>query len=364
MEVSILCPAIRVRIQIGSKILDDFKMFSGFVLRALFEGYTLSDIDAVIGLGETVIVEEIDYLRKIGFIIDAETTCSVGGREFCNLMSAVDAVNQCEINAFIELFSGTILPYNPEIFTDTADDNSSATLAKNVYLSSFYERDYGQTKDFALIQSGELLGGINEKQSDSLYTQLEFNKESEGFIRLTLDEIPPIDRPFEQSQQSTLGLRHSLLQINWTAENPKLKKYESYFELLKMLSGVEDGLLVSQFGYELLEEQARVREYNREIKPLIYDNFLCRFIDSAPSGAGRTYDVELHQQIDVSQEQWQGACKDYFRYYIDTNILASTNLKNHLEIATITVDDNYYIQRIPFDLFLSNLFKQEKVGDI
>lgn len=356
MGVSILCPVIKVRIVIGSKILDDVKRFTGFVMRALFEGYSVADIDAVIGLGEAVVTEEIEYLRKIGFVSGEENSFSESGKEYCALMAAVDSANERGIDAYVELFSGKILPYILEAFTDSALDEEAKVLKRSVYISSLYERDYSETKEFIFGRHGDLFDGLNEKQIESVYTQLEFDKGSESFISLTIENIPPLDYEFTVEPKKCINLRRSFVHIRWSAAFISLENYLHKLDLLETLSETEDGILISQFGHSLLKDRRKESNFNAALQPLIYDNFTREFVDTIPDGNYGEYDIELSCQFDVSAKRWQTPCIDYFKYHIEQNAIPNLSLENPFRVARITCDSSYYIQRIPFDLFLADFF--------
>lgn len=356
--ITAMCPAIAVQIKVGSTLLDDFKAFSGFLLQAIHDEYSIDDINAVVGLGESVIIEELDYLRKIGFITDGDTL-TANGLEYYNLISSIDEANERDIKAFVELYSGRILPYKPELFVEMADINDEMPnirkreLKTRVYPYTLRDRSYGDSKDFVFNQCKDLFAGLSARHKESIYTQLAFDKENRGFVRLTLSEVPPVEYTPDQGERNLIKLRRSFLNIRWAVRNPEVDKYRKHLESIKSLSNVGDGIFISSYAKSILEKDSIIGEYNRSDNILFYDNYLQNFVDTAPKSSDTEFDIKLPQKFSNSKTSEKS---DYFKQYIDEYILPDIIkcIQCEVEVVTMSIEENCFIQHTPFELFLSD----------
>ena len=94
-KLALFCPVIKAKININSVMLDDIGQFTKFILWAIGKGYKLNEIDQIIELGEYVILEEIIYLCKIGFIIEKNDTYSLSenGLSYLKLIDTIEYIN-------------------------------------------------------------------------------------------------------------------------------------------------------------------------------------------------------------------------------------------------------------------------------
>lgn len=349
-NLQIYCPVIRGKIHINSGMLDDIGQFTKFILWAIGNGYKLVEIDQIIELGEYVILEEVNYLCKIGFIIEGESTYSLSenGMTYLKLIETLDYINSLELCININCFTGEVQKYNELNYDKDALEEDVQKLPEMISRQFFYNKNYANSREFIIQNYPELFQDLSEVHKDSIHIEIECDKETK-YVIYNLTEIPSADWDFsnEPTRGSTLLLKRSIQNFSYNISDERLENYKNVLSTLAMIEKFDKELLSSK-SIDIIHWDDEEKKINKGKTVLCVD---------ACKGEIITLVTNNH----VKQRKAVIQLPEY-QYEISEDIVREKlGIDNtHWVISEPKVETTKVFQLVPFDLFVQ---KEEVIDE-
>jgi len=358
MDISFACPVTRVKLSIGSEILDSAGAFTKFIISTVAEDYSVSKIDTIIDLGETIIEEELEYLKIIGFVKPKDLPDNAGfeniqntnnydltekGKDFYKLLSAVENFNETEKQVFIEHISGQIVDTKPI----SADCKNLPKIEMQSYIQKklFYNKNYANSKEIVLdcLSDEEL----SDEKKESIYTILEFNIAENDFFCFSISEEDLKNYHNTRNENKMIVFERDLFKIEYTLSDERLVNYRNVIDTLFKINKFDYELL-SQKAIDLLECYENEQNKNKNVKPVYYDNFTGELLSGnnfAPPYGDAKLRVILPEITD-------------FAPFSVEQIVESLVIPESFRIELKNSNKLTVYQEVPFKLFLENIKNQ------
>lgn len=263
-ELKLFCPVIQGKIRINSGMLDDIGQFTKFILWAIGKGYKLNEIDQIIELGEYVILEEIIYLCKIGFVIENNDTyiLSENGLTYLKLIDTIEKVNSMNISIHINCFTGEVQHFNEFNYERNNLNEEIQKLPKIVSKQFFYNKNYANSREFLFDNYNELIKDLSDALKESIYLEIESEKETK-YVIYELTEIPSADYDFsnENLSGSTLLFKRPIQKFSYSIKDERLQNYRNVLSTLFMIEKFDKELLSSK-SLDMILWEAEEKKFN------------------------------------------------------------------------------------------------------
>lgn len=342
------CPVIKSKLTVQSEMLDEVGQFTKFILWSLSEGYTINDIDMTIELGDFVVIEEINYLCNIGFLIDSgeRYTLTENGKMYLSLIKTVEYVNTLELNVLINCYTGEVQKYNGVIFCKDSITAEYQKLPEAVSRQFFYNLNYSNSREFLFNNYENLFNELNESQIKSINVGLICEKEIH-YIKYTLEEIPSISIDYSSMLNGApcLLLSRSYLKNNYKIFDERIENYRNVIPTLMMIDKFENGLL-SDKALDFISYYNEEKQLNQEELVFFLDMYSGETVDSVVNN------IAKHIKVAVQLPEYHFEIKDEHI----TNKVKINDFHYRLSMTNTEVKKTY--QLVPFSMFT------EERGDI
>jgi hypothetical protein len=364
MQFKLVCPVTKIIIKLYSTELDDVGAFTKFVLQSIAEGYSISEISNVVGLGEAIVQEELSYLEQIGFLVvenEHPETYALSGRgaEFYALMDVIEKVEEESYCALVENYTGEVITLRD--FIDENSTNISQSLPIKIQRQLLYNNNYNNSLELFTAEHVELLSKLSEKDRESLYTRLNFDIRETSYIELIADSsdndlfdttVVPDDL------QSYLSIRSCKLNIKLSLQDTRLNLYRSALNTLRLLLSLDSELL-SQKAKNILSLHEEEEQLNKSIKSILFNNIESGLLSVIQDGELLIPSVLIANEVtaDIAIDITESKLEDL----IETDILSEIkpDLTEFLPILMNT-SETFDVQKVPFNLFLG----KSAIGDM
>lgn len=339
--LKLFCPVIKAKININSGMLDDIGQFTKFILWAIGKGYSLNEIDQVIELGEYLILEEVVYLCKIGFVIDNNNSYSLteNGLTYLKLIDTVENVNTLGISVHINCFTGEVQKFNEHYYNIDDINGKIQKLPEIVSKQFFYNKNYANSREFVFKNYTELFQDLNEVHKESIYIEIKIDKGTK-YVIYELSEAPSVE--FDYCNETITGpallFKRAIQKFSYNYKDERLENYRNVLSTLSMIKKFDKELLSLKSLNMILWENEE-REINKGNTVICVDAYKGEIVSSITNNyeKQRITIVQLPEyQYELSEE-------------IVRSVLEISN--NHYIISEPTIEMVTVSQLVPFNLF-------------
>ena len=270
-HISVYCPIKSVFVYVGSDRVDDLSQFTKFILWAISEKYSISEISDAVSLGDIVVEDEVSYLSRIGFILEAESGLEISetGQGYLDLISSVDRFNNLRTKAHLNYFTGSVGSLNPA--ATLAPPENALCLPEKISRFIIQNRDYQPLQEFARSEYAELFSHLRPEFLNSLYFYLyPDDADLPLFQEYSLSTPPEINDQFSSSDGTMVTLSRNIVCLHFAYEDDRLLRYRTVIDTLERLSMFDPSLL-STTAVELLKYARDERSVNINATPLYID---------------------------------------------------------------------------------------------
>lgn len=269
------CPILAVKFKVGSELLDEAGRFTRFVLQALASGYTAHDINATIEVGEYQVLEEINYLCKTGFASESSPgyALSEKGLAYVHLIEAVEKINALPPVAAVNCFSGAVQAA-AVCFPKEKIDNGALFLPDSVNKQLFYNKNYGNAREFVLEQYSEFFTDLDESLTESIYVQISsVDIGNVRYLLYELNEVPAADYevPPESAGEKLVYIDRNIERIFYMLQDERLEKYRNALDSLDSFRHFDKELLTPK-ALSLLALADMEKEVNKNPSFVLVDS--------------------------------------------------------------------------------------------
>lgn len=338
--VEVYCPVCEAVVRIKSSIIDDVGQFTKFILWCLGKGYTIEEIDGVIEIGENVIGEELTYLCGIGFVKEDDGIFSLRekGRSFLYLMEIIEIFNSSKQMVNINCTTGKIQRFNNNI-ESSALKKDFQKFPSIVSWQLFYNKNYGNSKDFVIENYNQVFEHLNDVQIESLYVELEITREPK-FVKYRLDDVLPINQKYslENMDDINVVIEQPIDRIRYNIIDTRLDKHRHLIpSLLDQKNSDKKHLSFDSMRIlNLLDEEKKLNSKNNAV---YVDSLNCKVFPSFDNK-----EIE-YAKIKIKLPKYE--------YQIsDQDVKSVLNLKmNYLKASKTSTDEIIISRFIPFSAF-------------
>ena len=270
-NISVYCPITSVLIYVGSDRVDDLGQFTKFVLWAISNKYSISEISDAVSLGDIVVEDEVSYLSRIGFILDTETGFEITetGQGYLDLIAFVDKFNNLHSKANLNCFTGGVGRPNPTATINTPE--TAFCLPEKISRFIMQNRDYQPLQEFARSEYTDYFSHLRPEFLNSLYFYLYPSDAGKPLFQEYILSTPPdINDKFLSSDGTMVTLLRDIVCLHFAYEDDRLLRYRTVIDTLERLS-IFDSSLLSTTAVELLEYARDERSVNINATPLYID---------------------------------------------------------------------------------------------
>lgn len=285
-HISVYCPVKPVFVYVGSDRIDDLGQFTKFILWAISEKYSISEISDTVSLGDIVVEDEVSYLSRIGFILESESGLEISetGQGYLDLIASVDSFNNLRSKAHLNCFTGSVGSLNPA--ATLAPPENALLLPKEISLFIIQNRDYQPSQDFARSEYTEHFSHLRPEFLSSLYFYLYPDNTGEHlFQEYTLSNLPAINDQFSSSDGTMVILSRNVVCLHFTYEDDRLLQYRTVIDTLERLS-IFDSSLLSTTAVKFLKYARDERSVNINADPLYIDASTGNILSNRPIQEG------------------------------------------------------------------------------
>ncbi|MGC7872082.1 hypothetical protein ACPUYX_11200 [Desulfosporosinus sp. SYSU MS00001] len=341
-ELKLFCPVLKAKININCATLDDVGQFTKFILWAIGNGYNLSEIDRVIELGEYVVLEEVIYLCKIGFVIENNNTYSLSenGVTYLRLIDTLENVNSLDILVHINCFTGEVQKFNEHNYDKNSLNEEIQKLPEIVSRKFFFNKNYANSREFLFENYSELFQDLSETHKESIYIEIESDKETK-YIIYELNQVPSAD--FDYSNETIIGptllFKRPIKKFSYSMKDERLENYRNVLSTLAMLEKFDEELL-SYKSHNLILMEDEEKKINKGNTVIFVDAFKGEIVTSVTNNyiKQRKTIIQLPEyQYDISEE--------IVREQLEVD-------NNHYIISEPTIETTTVFQLAPFNLFI------------
>lgn len=339
-NISVYCPITSVLIYVGSDRVDDLGQFTKFVLWAISNKYSISEISDAVSLGDIVVEDEVSYLSQIGFILDTETGFEISetGQAYLDLITSVDEFNNLRSKAHLNCFTGGVGKPNP---TATISPPKTAyRLPDKVSRFIIQNRDYQPLQEFAQSEYTDFFSHLRPEFLNSLYFYLyPSDTDKPLFQEYSLSNPPDISEKFLSSDGTMVTLSRNIVCLYFAYEDDRLLRYRTVIDTLERLS-IFDPSLLSTTAVELLEYARDERSVNINAAPLYIDTSTGNILSNRPVQE----DLDLRQLDPIQIPD----CPYKYDEYVEVAVSSgNTQYKRTLK----KTDKICLRQKVPFAIF-------------
>lgn len=339
--VEVYCPVCEAAVHIKSSIIDDVGQFTKFILWCLGKGYTIEEIDDVIEIGENVISEELTYLCGIGFVKEDNGNFSLNekGRYFLYLMEIIEIFNASKLMVNINCTTGKIQRLNNNNIDTSCLKKGFQKFPSLVSWQLFYNKNYGNSKDFVIENYNKFFEHLTDTQIESLYVELEIKREPK-FVKYRLDDVLPINEKYslENMDDINVVIEQPVERIRYNIIDTRLDKHRHLIpSLLDQKKENKKNLSFDSIRIlNLVDEEKKLNSKNNAV-----------YVDSLNGKVFPSFDnkeIEYAKiKIKLPKDEYQVS---------DQDIEAALNLKmNYLKASKASTDEIIISRFIPFSVF-------------
>lgn len=330
----------RVKVYVGSDLLDALGQFTKFILWALSNQYNCEQIADAIDLGKTIVEDELAYLLRIGFIElqDGEYILTGAGYGYINLINLEKSFNSGK-EAYLNCFTGEISNVNPMAFIGEEDGGNY--LPRKVSNLLIQNRDYPPLQTYIEAEYGDYFADLSQEFKESLYFYLyPLEIKDKMYLEFFLPEIPKIDEHFQDADERTVLLERKLENVYFLYENEKIQKYRDCIDMLKKLHEFDSSLL-SPVADDILHYADEERIVYRDENPQIFDTSTgIRLMPGVGKSSADAPDIKDYPKVSISPQ------RPLFEEYVEhRGILYKCTLEKQ------DIIDSPVYQKVPFSLF-------------
>lgn len=281
-NISVYCPITSVLIYVGSDRLDDLGQFTKFVLWAISNKYSISEISDAVSLGDIVVEDEVSYLSQIGFILDTETGFEITetGQGYLDLITSVDEFNNLHSKAHLNCFTGSVGSPNPT--ATISPPETALCLPEKISRFIIQNRDYQPLQEFARSEYTDYFSHLRPEFLNSLYFYLyPSDADKPLFQEYSLPTPPDINDKFLSSDGTMVTLSRNIACLYFAYEDDRLLRYRTVIDTLERLS-IFDPSLLSTTAVELLGYARDERSVNIDAAPLYIDTSTGNILSNRP----------------------------------------------------------------------------------
>lgn len=323
-------------------MLDDIGQFTKFILWAIGKGYKLNEIDQIIELGEYVILEEIIYLCKIGFIIEKNDTYSLSenGLSYLKLIDTIEYINSLDILAHVNCFTGKVQEFNGQNYEKNVLNEDIQNLPMLVSKQFFYNKNYANSREFILENYDELFQDLSETQKESIYIEIASDRDIK-YVIYELNEIPNADFDFSKEIlfSPNLLLKRPIQKFSYSIKDERLEKYRNVLSTLSMVEKFDKELL-SLKSLDMIGWEDEEKKFNKGNTVICVDACKGEIVTSVTSNhvKQRKTVIEIPEyQYEISEE----------------TVREELGIDNiHWIISKPKIETVKFFQLIPFELFV------------
>lgn len=294
-NISVYCPITSVLIYVGSDRVDDLGQFTKFVLWAISNKHSISEISDAVSLGDIVVEDEVSYLSRIGFILDTETGFEITetGQGYLDLIASVDEFNNLHSKAHLNCFTGGVGRPNPTATINTPE--TAFCLPEKISRFIIQNRNYQPLQEFARSEYTDYFSHLRPEFLNSLYFYLYPSDAGEPlFQEYFLSNPPDINDKFSSSDGTMVTLSRNIVCLHFAYEDDRLLRYRTVIDTLERLS-IFDSSLLSTTAVKLLEYARDEQSVNINATPLYIDTSTGNILSNRPIQE----DFGLHQRISI-----------------------------------------------------------------
>ena len=336
-QLRVFCPINKITIWANSDRLDDLGQFSKFILWAINQKYTITEISETVSLGDIIIHEEISYLLSIGFILETADgfVLSETGKGYLSLLSSIEIFNAQQQTAQINRFSGLISKSNANA-TAYIDENSICLPTKiNRYIVQ--NRDYKPLQEFALVNYSSIFSHLRPEFLESIYFSLSLSQQDEQLYQeYILPSIPSFTEEYPINDETMIVLKRCVQCLYFHYNDNRLIEHRNVLSTLDLLYKYDSSLL-SERSLQLLEIAKEEKITNLNAVPIYYD---------ASTG------------LELSDPPYLKPVEDSKLIHIHLPTISYKNLDSQVIINDIEyqrtftqAETEYILQKVPFSIF-------------
>lgn len=339
-NISVYCPITSVLIYVGSDRVDDLGQFTKFVLWAIGNKYSISEISDAVSLGDIVVEDEVSYLSQIGFILDTETGFEITetGQGYLDLISSIDEFNNLHSKAHLNCFTGGVGSPNPKATINMPE--TAFCLPEKISRFIIQNRDYQPLQEFARSEYTDYFSHLRPEFLNSLYFYLYPSDAGKPlFQEYFLSNLPDINDKFSSSDGTMVTLSRNIACLHFAYEDDRLLRYRTVIDTLEQLS-LFDSSLLSKSAVELLEYARDERSVNTNASPLYIDTATGNILSNRPIQE----DLDSRQIISIPTPDRP------YKYDEYVEVAVSSGNTQYRRILKKT-DNICFRQKVPFAIF-------------
>lgn len=342
--IKIYCPIMKAKLTVSCELLDQMSEFTRYILYLIGKGYEPYDINEILELGEFIIREEIDYITKIGLVVNTSEGYDLSeiGQSYFNILCVLEEINKDGISVDINCFNGIIMEPSQAVYDDKDCEEDIFKLRVKIIKELYQNRNPSNSREYILEKFNNIIySNMSEEEVEKLYVTLSYERGS-SYKLMYIDKVGSIIRNQDEKIDYDMILVHEVIPFKLNIRILELEKYRNILSTLNNLDNFEKGL-ISDKSMQLLDLRIEEEFINLEQHKFYFDkltkqvtekievSYQDRRISTIRSDNERNEVHLSNNQIDelLEENDW------YYKYGIETEIITYENLQYYEKIDSL-----------------------------
>lgn len=271
--IIIYCPIRKATLKIGSEELDQMNEFTKYILYILGKKYTIDNISNILELSEYIIMEEVEYIIKIGLAIkkDGKFILTELGEKYYKLIEFLNIFKN-SIKANVNCFNGLIYDDSKDLIEETNCNNEFYKLKIKIIKDLYKNKNISNSKEYFIKKYSYIINKyLSKEELEKVYVNVNF-EEGDYYQEIYIDTASSIKNIYTEEEILThdMVLVHPVIQFKFEIKIKKLDNYRYILPTLKKICEFQNDLL-SATSYNLFDLEKEEEDINYSQETYYYD---------------------------------------------------------------------------------------------